>query len=512
MRQSGQAARPLSRQLVERPAGAVTHLGEDARWRGYVALAVQQLVLPGTPLLSRKLILRALLLLTAAGALTVAAVHGQAPVGHWCSTTFDLPEGPPPPRSVLDYQRIEAPAASETVVIGVLFLHTDDFTALQVRRRSVEWLKTANQLLNNGTAGYRIVLKRAGVRAAPESISRLSRSAADPMGAVLRATRDQHNALDPVRKELGADLVTVVIAPGPETYAGKAFLWDRRQSASRFVELSYSVIEVMGRSSWGGGWVLAHEIGHNLGLVHDRDSLRRFGNEDPAEVSGWLHDPHGFGYRTSSFSDGTAARGGAGTVMGFGPHYMLGFSGPGRTLGVRGSRRKAVAGDSTTNADRALRATAHLVAAFYEAAPNDPDPPPKPDPDPPPEPDPGPPPTGSEPCFSADGKRYCHATGFGPFFAVQFFHEGEWRFAEVAVSSGDSAVVHFFGADNLEVFAKVLNGCAIDGSVWVYASGLTDLPLVLHVWPEGGGQSEPFQVPDGTVLRPQNGGRLNWCR
>ena len=94
---------------------------------------------------------------------------------------------------------------------------------------------------------------------------------------------------------------------------------------------------------------------------------------------------------------------------------------------------------------------------------------------------------------------------------MQFFHEGEWRFAEVAVSSGDSAVVHFFGADNLEVFAKVLNGCAIDGSVWVYASGLTDLPLVLHVWPEGGGQSEPFQIPDGTVLRPQNGGRLNWC-
>ncbi len=70
---------------------------------------------------------------------------------------------------------------------------------------------------------------------------------------------------------------------------------------------------------------------------------------------------------------------------------------------------------------------------------------------------------------------------------------------------------HFFGANNLEVFAKVLNGCAIDGTVWVYAAGLTDLTVVLHVWPPLGGLSEPFHVPDGLVLRPNNGGRLNWC-
>ncbi len=107
---------------------------------------------------------------------------------------------------------------------------------------------------------------------------------------------------------------------------------------------------------------------------------------------------------------------------------------------------------------------------------------------------------------------YCHVTGYGPIFGVQYFHGGERKWAEVAIASGDSAAFHFFGPGNLEVFAKVLNGCGIDGTVWVYASGLTDLPIVLHVWPEGGGgQSEPFQIPDGTVLRPRNGGRLNWC-
>lgn len=40
----------------------------------------------------------------------------------------------------------------------------------------------------------------------------------------------------------------------------------------------------------------------------------------------------------------------------------------------------------------------------------------------------------------------------------------------------DSAVFRFFGQDNLEVFTKVLNGCAIDDTFRAYASGLTDLP------------------------------------
>lgn len=443
--------------------------------------------------------------ITAAAALlflTVAGVHGQAPA-HWCATTLDLPEGRPPPQSVIDYQMVEAPAASETVVIGVLFLYTEGLTESAVRRKSVEWIKTANQLFNAGTTRYRIVLKRAGVRRAPEIVNRASNKS-----EALFAVTGAHPELLPVRRELGADIVSLVV---PGNVGGIAWFWDRRESPASFVGLSYNVIS-MNR----GGYLFAHEVGHNLGLVHDRETVREVEGRNPDVVAESLHDPLGFGYVADTFGNGAPAGEGVGTVMSQWVSYdMLGFSRPGGYLDVIGRRLKARRGDETTNADRALRATAATVAEFYAAEPNDPDPPPLPEPEPEPEPDPpkdpAPPPTGREPCVSTDGVMYCHVTGFGPIFGVQYFHEGEWKWAEIAISSGDSAVFHFFGPDNLEVFAKVLNGCAIDGTVWVYASGLTDLPIRLHVWPAEGGLSEPFSIPDGTVLRPNNGGRLNWC-
>lgn len=148
-----------------------------------------------------------------------------------------------------------------------------------------------------------------------------------------------------------------------------------------------------------------------------------------------------------------------------------------------------------------------------DGAPLSPDPPSPPDdcpsdsvcradpaPDPAPEPDPDPAANPAE-----------HTTAAGHTFRVSYFHGGAWKRAEVATRSGDSAAFHFFGPDNLEVFAKVLNGCGIDGSIWVYAAGLTDLPIALHVRRRGTDRWHPFSIPDGTVLRPQNGGRLRWC-
>ena len=61
------------------------------------------------------------------------------------------------------------------------------------------------------------------------------------------------------------------------------------------------------------------------------------------------------------------------------------------------------------------------------------------------------------------------------------------------------------------MFAKILDGCEINGKVWVYAAGLTDLPLRLLV-AQVGRETADFNLPDGGVLRPNNGGLLDWCQ
>ncbi len=49
------------------------------------------------------------------------------------------------------------------------------------------------------------------------------------------------------------------------------------------------------------------------------------------------------------------------------------------------------------------------------------------------------------------------------------------RAAIVRVGTNDSGLFRFFDTNNWEVLIKVLDGCAVNGHVWVFAVSTTDL-------------------------------------
>ena len=51
----------------------------------------------------------------------------------------------------------------------------------------------------------------------------------------------------------------------------------------------------------------------------------------------------------------------------------------------------------------------------------------------------------------------------------------------VPTGTNDSGMFHFFGPNNWEVLIKVLDGCALNGHVWVFGASTTDLGYVIRV-------------------------------
>ena len=69
--------------------------------------------------------------------------------------------------------------------------------------------------------------------------------------------------------------------------------------------------------------------------------------------------------------------------------------------------------------------------------------------------------------------------------------------------TSDTGSFWFFDEDNLEVFVKVLDGCAVNGHFWVFATGLTDVGVDLQVRDSEGGQFWSLQNPVGQALKPR---------
>jgi hypothetical protein len=66
----------------------------------------------------------------------------------------------------------------------------------------------------------------------------------------------------------------------------------------------------------------------------------------------------------------------------------------------------------------------------------------------------------------------------------------------------DSGYFWFFDAANIEVVAKVLDGCGVNGRYWVLAGGLTNVEAALVVTDTTTGLSKTYENPAGTAFRP----------
>jgi uncharacterized metal-binding protein len=67
----------------------------------------------------------------------------------------------------------------------------------------------------------------------------------------------------------------------------------------------------------------------------------------------------------------------------------------------------------------------------------------------------------------------------------------------VPAGTGDSGLLYFFSPDNWEMLVKVLDGCAINGKVWVFAAATTNVAYTLEVEDTETGLAKTYENPLG---------------
>jgi PQQ-like domain len=68
--------------------------------------------------------------------------------------------------------------------------------------------------------------------------------------------------------------------------------------------------------------------------------------------------------------------------------------------------------------------------------------------------------------------------------------------------TADTGTFWFFAASNVEVIAKVLNGCGLNSQYWFFAGGLTNVSVALTVTDTTDGQSRTYLNPQGAPFQP----------
>jgi hypothetical protein len=105
------------------------------------------------------------------------------------------------------------------------------------------------------------------------------------------------------------------------------------------------------------------------------------------------------------------------------------------------------------------------------------------------------------PCVAGD-ERLCLAGGRFRVEATWTTDAGDGRGHAVSLTP-DTGYFWFFAGTNIEVIVKVLDACGVNNRFWVFASGLTDVGVVLRVTDSLTGAVRTYTNPRGAPFSPR---------
>ena len=318
---------------------------------------------------------------------------------------------------VPERQRVGAPATSSTVVIDLLVLYSEAARSVGLGTFD-DALVEANRAYSE--SGARVLFRRVGaepLRDLEDEALRFEESTRStrhgPANELLHGMLTSQ-WVDAARREAGADLVvawTDRLSDGVGT--GKAYVGVGRSSGFAVVGFRTH-----------GTWLLAHEIGHNLGLSHQ---------------DGYVFDlGYGFPYRT------VMAVGAAAPILAF-------------SRDSHGCSSDLICGYFGRPEHRsvdAINETAPIVGAYEHST------------------------VPYEPPVNA------MLDGFEVGVRYSTSGSGRWRSAKllpVDLPGQSSALFYFFDPSNAEMLVKVQDGCGVNRHWWVYAASATDVGFETQV-------------------------------
>ncbi len=101
-----------------------------------------------------------------------------------------------------------------------------------------------------------------------------------------------------------------------------------------------------------------------------------------------------------------------------------------------------------------------------------------------------------------DASTACFGNGRFRVTATWRKPDGTSGAGAAAPITDDSGYFWFFDAGNIELVAKVLDGCGVNGRYWVLAGGLTNVEAALAVTDTKTGVAKTYANPAGTAFRP----------